>query len=511
MTGGSESNVDSISSLDVGNPLHLQTNDNNSGPLINLKLTGSENYRVWSNAMKIALQARNKMCFVDETFTNISDDLYLSQVYSENAAEFLMRLDDVYLPIRSSLLTQTELPDVKDNFVIVYREESNKGLGCFEIIGYPNGFKRNQNGKNSSNIKGYSSNNVDVQKNSSGMPFISDQIAKLMSLIGDKPSNGIDMMSTSAFVDPESSTQADGDQSSQVPVPLPEDPYKAIRTVRMAVRVPLAMSSVLSASMAEVAAMSESVFRKRFRSSYESSPSSSPPDLPSRKHYRGTSELVEDSEEDEVEEIEESLDSDSVSEDAEDGGPTAEDDDPAVGDEGLAAGSRAPSDGLGLEEEEEAVPGGQQQAALVVGTSGSRSAPESERPERVSASRQPTLTTWTNPEDGMVYIDVPAYPPPVAPVQTPPSPDMIRGAIACSYEQERVVVTFGAIWRPVLALESWAGQTDAQRAALWHVISDMQGENRDLRLQLAEERRARLELAEVVDSMRRGQEPRGDA
>ncbi|GKG38793.1 hypothetical protein Tco_0460505, partial [Tanacetum coccineum] len=34
------------------------------------------------------------------------------------------------------------------------------------------------------------------------------------------------------------------------------------------------------------------------------------------------------------------------------------------------------------------------------------------------------------------------------------------------YEQERVAVTFGAIWRPVLALESWVGQMDAQRAAL---------------------------------------------
>ncbi|GKB71749.1 hypothetical protein Tco_0933161 [Tanacetum coccineum] len=52
-------------------------------------------------------------------------------------------------------------------------------------------------------------------------------------------------------------------------------------------------------------------------------------------------------------------------------------------------------------------------------------------------------------------------------------------------------------------------QTDAQRAALWHAISDMQGENRDLWLQLTEERRARLELAEAVDDMRRGHEPRG--
>ncbi|GKB68060.1 hypothetical protein Tco_0929472 [Tanacetum coccineum] len=58
------------------------------------------------------------------------------------------------------------------------------------------------------------------------------------------------------------------------------------------------------------------------------------------------------------------------------------------------------------------------------------------------------------------------------------------------YEQERVVVTFGAIWRPVLAFEAW-------------------GENWDLRLQLAKERRARLELVDVIDGMRRGQEPIG--
>ncbi|GKE76027.1 hypothetical protein Tco_1542147, partial [Tanacetum coccineum] len=44
------------------------------------------------------------------------------------------------------------------------------------------------------------------------------------------------------------------------------------------------------------------------------------------------------------------------------------------------------------------------------------------------------------------------------------------------YEQERVAVTFGAIWRPVLALEAWAGQMDAQIAALWHDISDVSPE-----------------------------------
>ncbi|GKE68123.1 hypothetical protein Tco_1526195, partial [Tanacetum coccineum] len=331
----------------------------------------------------------------------------------------------------------------------------------------------------------------------------------------------------------------------------------------------------------------------------------------------------DDNEEDE--EIEESLHSDSVSEDAKDEGPTAEDEGPAVGDEGLAARVEGPgtddesyglddeshgmddesrglgdeehsveSDRLGLKkEEEEVVPGGQQQADPVMGITvsaplglgygafrrqelalqedyvystfevrqGFGSAPESERPERVSTSRQPSLTTWTDPEDGMVYINVPTYPPP-PPVQTLPSNEWTSGSLPISpspsvipspisspmisltvpspiaslvtaetrgfltelgaqrydmdigelftrsevvrdeifsqryrfrsleYEEERVAVTFGVIWRPVLALDSWAGQTDLQRSSMWHAISDMQGENRDLRLQLVEERRA---------------------
>nr|GEW18634.1 hypothetical protein [Tanacetum cinerariifolium] len=56
------------------------------------------------------------------------------------------------------------------------------------------------------------------------------------------------------------------------------------RTVRMAMRVPPAMSPGLSVSIAEVADMSELAFRKRFRSSYDSSPSST---LLVRKRYRG--------------------------------------------------------------------------------------------------------------------------------------------------------------------------------------------------------------------------------
>ncbi|GJR38844.1 hypothetical protein Tco_1214528 [Tanacetum coccineum] len=41
-------------------------------------------------------------------------------------------------------------------------------------------------------------------------------------------------------------------------------------------------------------------------------------------------------------------------------------------------------------------------------------------------------------------------------------------------------------------------------------LHDTQRENQELRLQIAEERRAWLDLAEIVESMRIGQEPRGD-
>nr|GEU97472.1 hypothetical protein [Tanacetum cinerariifolium] len=278
-------------------------------------------------------------------------------------------------------------------------------------------------------------------------------------------------MSTPVFVDAEISTQADGAQSSRVPVPLPEDPYEAIRqaylvrtntesepfegeaetpesrhtvapptyhplthttpvlvpslhrTARMVMCVPSAMSPGFSISIAEVATMSDSAFHKRFRSSYDSSPS---PNFP-----------------EEDKEVEESSDSDSESEDAEEEGHITEDDDPAAGDEGLAAGDEGPYMGvesLGLgwneavpEEKEEAVPKGQQWAALVVETAMSKPLGlESERPERVSELRQPALTTWIDPKDGIAYIDVPAYPLPAPLIQTPPSPEWLSGSLPIS-------------------------------------------------------------------------------
>ncbi|GKE21155.1 hypothetical protein Tco_1432667 [Tanacetum coccineum] len=238
------------------------------------------------------------------------------------------------------------------------------------------------------------------------------------------------------------------------------------------------MSPGHSARVTEAMALLDSAFRKRYRSSYETSSSSSSLAFLVQKRYRGTSKLIldTDSEEDEIgeEDTDEDeghgLDDDDHSLDDEghglddkdhrldDEGHGLDDDDHSLDDEGRSLAE----DGLGLEgSEEEAVPEGQQRSApvmetvvgepLALGYGALRrrelaveedqvystfkvgqdvgSVPEPKRPERVSALRQPTLTTWIDLEDGIAYIDVPAYLPPA---QTLPSPEWSSGSLPIS-------------------------------------------------------------------------------
>nr|GEW17945.1 hypothetical protein [Tanacetum cinerariifolium] len=167
-------------------------------------------------------------------------------------------------------------------------------------------------------------------------------------------------MSTLVFVDLEISTQADEAQSSRVPVPLSKDPNKAIRESK-GFGMPDARSTSLDSTVPLLPDYSlthttlvlvpflrrNALFRKRFKSSYDSLPS---PTFLAQKRYRGTFELIFDTDsegdelgEEEDEEEEKSSDLNSKSKDAEDEGTTVEDEDPAVGDEGLAVGDKGPS------------------------------------------------------------------------------------------------------------------------------------------------------------------------
>nr|GEU84080.1 hypothetical protein [Tanacetum cinerariifolium] len=202
------------------------------------------------------------------------------------------------------------------------------------------------------------------------------------------------------------------------------------RTTHMAMRVPPVMSPGLSAGIVEVAAMSDSAFRKRIKSFYDSLPS---PTILVRKRYRGTSELILDTNSEEDDEVEGSSDSDSESKDSEDEGPTAEDEDHVAGDEGLAARDEGcGSSGVGTAI---SAPLGLGYGALrcreltleedhVYSTfevrQGHGSALEPERSKRVSASRQHILATWTDLEDEPSIVPSPILSPMIS--LTVPSP-----------------------------------------------------------------------------------------
>ncbi|GJS63107.1 ribonuclease H-like domain-containing protein [Tanacetum coccineum] len=287
-----------INSLDAGNPLFLHNNDHSILPIVGFKLIGSENYKMWSTAMKIALKGKYKMGFIDvtcvkpatspvlaqqwercndeleETYDKMDGSVIFNVVQKINGLkqgdlsvpkyyhtlnslwrefdilsllpactcaahegllkhnqlvrlmQFLMGLNDVYQPIRSNLLARDPLPDVKDAFAVVVREESHRGLApgkitaktnpaafvaktnngnnnfnnnrrvnsnnnsnrgpnpnlvckhyglightierCYELNAYPAGFKRNPNlSKQSGFVKKFNGNNVDASQSGS--------------------------------------------------------------------------------------------------------------------------------------------------------------------------------------------------------------------------------------------------------------------------------------------------------------------------------------------------------
>ncbi|GJY77711.1 hypothetical protein Tco_0483512 [Tanacetum coccineum] len=176
-------------------------------------------------------------------------------------------------------------------------------------------------------------------------------------------------MSNPAYVDSESITLGDGAQSSRCPF--------LDLTARMAVCAQPVMSLGLSASVTEAMALSDSTFCKRYRSSYKTPSSSSSPALSVRKR-------------------------------SDDEGHDLDDEGRGLEGEGLGLEEEATPEGRcrrhALESIEEIAP-----STYEVGQS-SRSMPEQQGADKVSAFRQPILTTWVDPEDDRVYTDIIIYP-----------------------------------------------------------------------------------------------------
>ncbi|GJX28486.1 putative RNA-directed DNA polymerase [Tanacetum coccineum] len=232
--GSDGDNVTLISKLDISNPLHLHHNDSATLTVVSVKFKGTENYQVWSCAMLLALEGKNKTGFIDGScrrsntdevlgrqwdrvnaivlgwiLNSISEELFLGQIFSKRAKhvwdelketydkvdgsvtfnlhhkinslsqngssiadyyhklnalwkqfdalvqlprctchaaedfkkhnslmklmQFLMGLDDSYMPIRSNILSRDPLPDVRGAYAIISSEESHRVVSTSNV------------------------------------------------------------------------------------------------------------------------------------------------------------------------------------------------------------------------------------------------------------------------------------------------------------------------------------------------------------------------------------------
>ncbi|GKD40978.1 hypothetical protein Tco_1261185, partial [Tanacetum coccineum] len=273
------------------------------------------------------------------------------------------------------------------------------------------------------------------------------------------------------------------------PTPTPTRVSFHHRTAHMAVHTQPTLSPGMLARIAEAAALSLSSFHKRYRSYYKTPSPSSYLTLLVRKRYRGTSELILD--------------------------------------------TNSEGDELGKEDTEEDKEDETASEPLGLGYGAARR-------HALESIEEIVSSTYEVGRSSRVYTNIPTYVPPTTPIQTPPSPEWLLGSLPVSpsssvvpshialpvatstatilvdedqflevgaqlelhgsiiydhtlcldalppalfegYDRDlrELYTRLGA--RPVLALEAWVGQTDAQRAALWHAIYDIQKENYDLR------------------------------
>nr|GEY19640.1 hypothetical protein [Tanacetum cinerariifolium] len=280
------------------------------------------------------------------------------------------------------------------------------------------------------------------------------------------------------YVDSETVNQANEDQSSYVPIPLPDDPYVVVRQAQLVnteselEEAPLEAEELQSLGsivllMGEEFEAFEPI-RTRTNSSHSSASSNSTTPLSQNHpltHVSPTPYLPEfhsiigPYERGILRRMRRMrvwmwMTRDRESQGLDDKGHGLGNEDHSLDD-----GSQGLKDeGLGLEEE--AVPKGQQQAVLVIETAtseplrlgykalrrrelavkddqvpstfevgqSSRSVPDQHGAERVSAFRQPTLATWVDPKDDRVYTEITTYVPLYPPIQTPPSPKWSLGS-----------------------------------------------------------------------------------
>ncbi|GJU06648.1 ribonuclease H-like domain-containing protein [Tanacetum coccineum] len=215
-----------ISKLDISDPLHLHPNDTTALTVVSMKLKGTENYQVWSCAMLLALEGKNKIGFIDGSCKRSNEDEVLGNQWDRNGSsiadyyhklnalwkqydamielpkcvcnasegfkkhnqllkliQFLMGLDDSYMQIKSSILSIETLPDTRSAYATISSEESHRvAVGSIDgssqrnqasvfVSNVPNS-KNFQRSNQNFNAGPSRSNNVNNNRQGGGSGFI---------------------------------------------------------------------------------------------------------------------------------------------------------------------------------------------------------------------------------------------------------------------------------------------------------------------------------------------------
>ncbi|GJU48851.1 putative RNA-directed DNA polymerase [Tanacetum coccineum] len=181
--------VTRISKFDVSDPLHLHPNDSSALTMVSIKLKRTENYQVWSCAMLLALEGKNKTGFIDGSCKRsntgevlgrqwdrvnvvflgwilnlISEELFLGQIFSKRAKHVWEELKETYDKVDGFILPREVLPDVRSAYATISSKESHRVA--------------------SSSFSG-SSQRSEASAFVSNVPNKNEQMATLLSLIKD--------------------------------------------------------------------------------------------------------------------------------------------------------------------------------------------------------------------------------------------------------------------------------------------------------------------------------------
>ncbi|GKA24762.1 ribonuclease H-like domain-containing protein [Tanacetum coccineum] len=118
-----------ISKLDISDLLHLHPNDSTALTVVSIKLKGTENYQVWSCAMLLALEGKNKIGFIDGSckrsntdevlgkqwdrvnaivlgwiLNSISEELFMGKFFSKKPKHVWEELKETYDKVDGSIM-----------------------------------------------------------------------------------------------------------------------------------------------------------------------------------------------------------------------------------------------------------------------------------------------------------------------------------------------------------------------------------------------------------------------